>query len=95
MIEGLRLWLICLLLPVGPLVAYYKWKSKKMHRIWSSYPSVEHYLGLHGGNAMQENGIKCYKCGSREIWRYSHYIGIKKWGHLHQCHQCDTWLYRT
>ena len=79
--------------PAAAIFGFTTWRAKRRYNVWISYPSVPEYLARNGQQG--ENGIKCRVCGSREIWRYGHDIGWRKWGYLHQCHQCGTWLYRT
>ena len=71
-------------------------KIRRQRFIYYSYPSVQQYMAHTGlGN---NDGIKCRMCGSREIWRYPQSNGITTngiLGYMHQCHQCETWLYRT
>lgn len=79
---------------IAPLIAgaVVWWTNRKeIGLIYYSYPTALQYKNHHCPDI---DGIKCYKCGSREIWSYNQDFGLLDCN-LHQCHQCYTWLYRT
>jgi len=84
---------VVIAVPAVVLLGNAFWRAERRYEVWISYPSVQEYLSRSGQKGV--DGIKCITCGSREIWRYGQDIGWRKWGYLHQCHQCGTWLYRT
>jgi hypothetical protein len=78
------------------IMTYFVFKKiRRRKRIYYSFPTATQYMARQGqGN---KNGIRCYACGSQEIWRYpvANGVGSRKIGYLHQSHQCGTYLYRT
>jgi len=59
---------------------------------WESFPTVDEYLEKE--NPIQDSGIACSKCKSRNIWEKG-FEDSSDDKRLHYCKQCKTPLYRT
>lgn len=65
----------------------------RTNRNWLNWATIEQYWTNYP-SCKTENGTKCHHCGSRNIKQYGLEVQSDT-RRLHQCNQCNTYLYRS
>ena len=88
--------LIITILPVYfillPIIVPYN--TYKTNQKWLAWSTIDEYW-VSNPECKTKDGTKCFHCGSKNIRQFGYTAEHYDSKRLHQCNQCNTWLYRS